>query len=66
MLLRFAARGVGYIFRVLVERKVTKSNLEAYLILSSAATFLFNGALGRLLAHWYTSLLDSYSIFAPA
>ncbi|KAL0046393.1 hypothetical protein WJX82_011172 [Trebouxia sp. C0006] len=48
-----AARGVGYIFRALLERKVTKSNFEAYLILSSAATFLFIGALGHLLAHWF-------------
>ncbi|DBA98916.1 hypothetical protein WJX77_010704 [Trebouxia sp. C0004] len=48
-----AARCVGYIFRALVERKVTKSNFEAYLILSSAATFLFIGSLGHLLAHWF-------------
>ncbi len=49
-----------------MERKVTKSNFEAYLILSSAATFLFIGALGHLLAHWYTSPLNNYSICAPA
>ncbi len=47
-----AARGVGYIFRALAEHKVTKSDFEAYLILSSAATFLFIGALGDLLGHW--------------
>ncbi len=47
-----AARGVGYIFRVLVEKQVTKASFEAYLILSSAATFLFIGALGNLIGHW--------------
>ena len=47
-----AARGVGYVFRALAEHSVTKVNFEASLILSSAATFLFIGALGHLLAHW--------------
>ncbi|KAL0052202.1 hypothetical protein WJX82_009712 [Trebouxia sp. C0006] len=47
------ARGVGYIYRALAEQKVTKSRFEAYLILTSAATFLFIGALGSLLAHWF-------------
>ena len=49
-----------------MERKVTKSNFEAYLILSSAATFLFIGALGHFLAHWYISPLNNDSICAPA
>lgn len=47
-----AARGVGYVLRALAEKKVTRSRFEAYLILTSAATFLFIGALGDLLAHW--------------
>lgn len=52
MKLRRAARGVGYVFRSLVERHATRANFEAYLILTSAATFLFIGSLGDLLAYW--------------
>lgn len=47
-----AARGCGYLCRALAERHSTKARFQAYLILSSAATFLFIGALGDLLADW--------------
>ena len=46
------ARGSGFLCRALAERQSTKARFEAYLILSSAATFLFIGALGDLLADW--------------
>lgn len=47
-----AARGSGFLCRALAERHSTKARFQAYLILSSAATFLFIGALGDLLADW--------------
>ena len=46
------ARGSGFLCRALAESHSTKARFEAYLILSSAATFLFIGALGDLLANW--------------
>lgn len=46
------ARGSGFLCRALAEKHSTKARFEAYLILSSAATFLFIGALGDLLADW--------------
>ena len=54
-----AARGLGYVFRNLALHRLTRANFEAYLILSSAATFLFIGSLGDLLAYWHTPLPPS-------